>query len=165
MMAAHADQIAAQLSLTPEQTAQFKQINQDTMNKVKALKAQPPSDKKERAKALKGIMNERQSALAKIFSPDQMKRYVPIQQADRAAMATHMMARSVQLTDDQIQKVTQINLKAIQRMAEAGKQRRRMKQGQAMKAVMEQREVELQGVLTPQQWAAYEQMKEQRQAK
>jgi hypothetical protein len=159
MMDAQAQQVAQQLSLTPDQTAQLKQINLDALGKMKPLKAQSGSDKKAMAKGMQGILKDRQAALAAMMSPEQLKAYQPIQQADTAAVATNLMAGPLQLTDDQIQKITQINLKAIQNLTAASGERRRLKKKREMGSTMEEREAALKNVLTPPQWATYQQMK------
>jgi hypothetical protein len=63
MMAMRAERMVKELGLSPDQSKQLTQINADALGKMKALKENPPSDKKAMAKQMKGILSEREAAL------------------------------------------------------------------------------------------------------
>ena len=69
------------------------------------------------------------------------------------------MAAVLQLTDDQAQKVTQINLKFIQKLDAARHEQNKQKKERDIQAVMEERASGLKKVLTSEQWKAYQQLK------
>jgi hypothetical protein len=161
LMKMRADRMAQELGLTPDQSTQLTKINADAVGKMKALQANPPSDKKARAKQMKSILGDREAALKKLMSADQFKKYKTINQEDTAMMQTESMAHSLKLTDEQVEQVDKINLEAIQKMSSAKNERNKIKMARALRSAQDKKDGELKKVLTPEQWQTYEAMKEE----
>jgi len=161
LMQSRAASMAKQLGLNANQTTQITKINADALSKMKALSANPPADKMAVVQRMKTIGDNRQQSLSLMLTPDQMKKYKQINQEDTAMMQTEVMAHSLKLTDDQVDKIDKINLDAIQKMEAAKGQPYKIKMARTLRSAQQNKDAELQKVLTPEQWTSYQQMKEQ----
>jgi len=63
------------LKLTPEQEPQFTQVMTDSYQKMADAKTAAAGDKAKMKESMAGIMKDRDEALEKILTPDQMKIY------------------------------------------------------------------------------------------
>ena len=63
------------LKLTDEQAPQFESIMTDSYTKMAAAKTEAMGDKAKMKTAMDQIMKDREDALAKVLTPDQMKTY------------------------------------------------------------------------------------------
>jgi hypothetical protein len=94
---------------------------------------------------------------------DQLKNTSP---AERAAAQTMMMKSKLGLTDDQVSKIRALNLKYAEQMQPiiVGSEGPLMKMRDA-RNVEEQKEAELKGLLTPDQFQKFQTMKEEMREK
>ena len=65
----------ATLKLTPEQEPQFESIMADSYKKMSEAKTEAAGDKAKMKASMDGIMKEREEALSKVLTPEQMKTY------------------------------------------------------------------------------------------
>lgn len=63
------------LKITDEQAPQFEQVMTESYTKMAEAKTAAAGDKAKMKESMKGIMQEREEALAKVLTPDQMKIY------------------------------------------------------------------------------------------
>jgi hypothetical protein len=77
--------------------------------------------------------------------------------AERAGMQTDFMASKLELTPDQKRAVTDLNLKYANKMEPVIKgSGGPMVKGRQMREINQEKETELRGILSPQQWEKYE---------
>jgi len=63
------------LKLTPEQQPQFESVMKDSYEKMAEAKKDAAGDKAKMKASMESIMSDRETALGKILTPDQMKTY------------------------------------------------------------------------------------------
>jgi len=165
MLQSRAAMQAKNLGLTPDQTKQLVQINGTTLKQMQAIKANPPADKLDEAKALKSIMDSRQAALNKLLTPDQMKKYTATNQQDMASLMTDSMDTDQNLTDAQMDPIDTINLTYLQSMSSALSTPDKIQAIRTLKRAQKAQDNALQQVLTPDQWKQYQALQQQKKQK
>lgn len=78
------------LKLTPEQVPQFESVMTDSYKKMADAKTAAAGDKAKMKESMVSIMKDREDALAKILTPDQMKTYRAKMAQGSAKMKEHM---------------------------------------------------------------------------
>ena len=78
------------LKLTPEQVPQFESVMTDSYTKMAEAKTAAAGDKAKMKASMATIMKDREAALAKILTPDQMKTY----KAKLAEVSSKMKAKT-----------------------------------------------------------------------
>src|SRR5262245_36440715 len=77
------------LKLTPEQEPQFESIMTDSYKKMADAKTAAAGDKAKMKASMQGIMKDRDEALAKVLTPEQMKTYRTKMSQGSAKMKAH----------------------------------------------------------------------------
>jgi hypothetical protein len=162
---ARSEMHAQNLGLTPDQTKQLVQANGAALQQMQALKANPPSDKKDEMKALKSIMDSRKASLGKFLSPNQMKKMTETNQEDLASLMTLSMDADLSLTNAQMDQIDKANLNYIKKMSSAANGKRKVQAARALKSAQKDYESDLQKALTPDQWKQYQAMQQQKKEK
>jgi hypothetical protein len=163
------------LSLTDQQKSTAAGLNKTAATSLTQLAQKAKQDTTLKGKALfqqvMGIMKQRNAGLTKILSPDQQKLFGQHRVEQIADLQTKMMATQLKLTDDQIPKVYQVNLKAtgemmedMQKVQEARGKLKKMRGAKGLKSTSADKDKELKQILTPDQYEVYEKNKEAQQA-
>ena len=156
LLEARANKQARNLGLTPDQTQQIVQINSNALKQLQALKANPPADRMEAAKALRSIIDTRKAALGQLFTPEQMKKYTATNQKDAASLMTLSLDSALNLTNDQMKNTDKVNLAYIQKASAALNLSDKTEAVRALTMAQNDYDSALQKILTPDQWKQYQ---------
>jgi hypothetical protein len=165
----------AYLHLTDQQKPTALSLNKTAATSLVELTKKAKQDTSLKGKALAqqvlGIMKQRNAGLTKILTPEQQTLFKQHQVQQLADMQTKMMTTQLNLTDDQIPKVYQVNLKSTGQMMEEMEKikddKRKLKKARdakGLKSISADKDKELKQILTPDQYAKYEKNKEAQQA-
>ena len=158
------EQLKSELSLTPQQEAKVQEINVASASEVEKLLQKYGADTtaKSDAALVKGVLVARranQQALKKILTPVQWNDHQRNKAQRLAVTQTELMAYDLGLSTEQVLEVERINLdganklyKAIDKLPATPKPTRQQLR-EAAKPAFEERDAELQRVLTAAQWS------------
>jgi len=158
LLQTRANMQAKNLGLTEDQTKQLVQINGNALKQIEELKANPPADRMEAAKALKSIMDTRKAALSNLLTPEQMKKFVETNQRDMASLMTLSLDSNLKLTNDQMKKLDKVNLTYVQKVQSALNMSNKVEIAKALSMAGNDHDTELQKTLTADQWKQYQAM-------
>lgn len=82
------------LKLTDEQAPQFESVMTDSYTKMAAARTEAAGDKAKMKASMESIMKEREGALSKVLTPDQMKTYQSQVSKNVKSAKKHMAAQS-----------------------------------------------------------------------
>ncbi len=162
------------LKLTDQQKPQVLSLNKTAATSLVQLAQKADKDTTLQGKALcqqvMGIMKQRNTGLNKILSSDQQKLFTEHHLEQMVDLQTKMMAAQLNLTDEQIPKIYQVNLKSTEEMMKdmqkVKKDRRKLKKmrdAKSMKSDAGNKDKEMKQILTSDQYAKYEKNKDAQQ--
>jgi hypothetical protein len=169
------DSMTFQLSLTPQQASSVQDINETAVTQLLELSQKKTQDSTLKggamAKQVMAVMKQRDESVQKLLTPEQQKKYEEIKTERMAELQTQMMRTQLDLTDEQVPKVYQINYKYAKMMKanmgkakESDRKRGKAKAMKEAKSDSAEKDKELKGVLTEEQYKVYEQNKQEMQA-
>jgi hypothetical protein len=156
-----AQQIGKQLGLTNAQVTQLAKLNSGALKQVQVLLNTRPSDKEAARLRLQQVLSQRQQALQKLLTPDQLQQYQAIVVKDGAAFISEIVARKLQLSEDQVKQLNIVNQQIIQKLQTIAQNNPDPTQAaSAIDQVRAYKDREYQRVLTDAQWAQLKELKE-----
>lgn len=169
------DTMTRQLSLSEKQAAPVQSANETAVAQLLQLAQQKTQDTTLQGSALvkqvMGIIKQRDEAVQKLLTPDQMKRYEELKTERMADLQTQMMRTQLDLTEEQVPKVYKINYKYakimkanMQKVKESERRRQKAQAAKSAKADSAEKDKELKAVLNPEQYKVYEKNKQEMQA-
>jgi hypothetical protein len=118
-----------------------------------------------------GIMKERNDALKKVLTPDQLKLYQAHHLQQMAELETKLMTAQLNLTDEQVPQVYAVNLKStqaimgdVEKLKESKRKLQKLHSAKALKSDSGEKDKELKKILSADQFSKYEKNKEEMQA-
>jgi hypothetical protein len=169
------DTMTRQLSLTEKQAGSVQGLNETAVTQLLQLAQKKAVDSTMKggvlAKQVIGIMKQRDAALQKLLTPDQLKIYEQLKLERWTDLQTEMMRTQLDLTDAQVPQVYRINYKYIPiLMADVQKIQgndRKLKKARAAKSAQAdsaEKDKELKAIFSVAQYEVYIKNKQEMQA-
>lgn len=139
--------VQEELKLSDEQTKQVKELMDKQRESFQGLRDLSQEERRTKMQELNKANNE---AVAKILKPEQLKRVrqIALQRQGAAAVSNEEVAKELKITDEQKEKIREIQMKAGEEMRGLGfDEEARKKRQEAMKTMNEK----ITGVLTAEQ--------------
>jgi hypothetical protein len=116
--AAHerAAKIGKDLGLNDDQVTQLANLNIGVLKQLQVLFNTRPMDKDAEKLKLQQMMRQRQAALEKLMTPDQLAQYQASTQKDWAGLISEIVARKLKLNKDQVKQLNTINQQIIHKL-------------------------------------------------
>lgn len=156
------------LKLSPEKSSQMTSINEQMLTSVleayKPVKSNPSATEADKKAAMEKSMTaikNRDAAIRKLLTKDEMAIYKAHQRESRAMAQTKIMSQQLDLSPEQENKIEAINLEASKKLPENDKEmaemdrNEKMDRARAMRKVQQEKEKAYADVLTPDQMKKY----------
>jgi len=158
------------LQMTDQQTTNVRALNQTAATGLIQLAQKAKQDTTFKGRPLVqqvlAVMKKRNTGLSKILSPNQMDAFQVHRVEQLADLQTRMMIVQLDLTDDQIPQVYDLNLAEagnmvgdVENIQSSKNKWQKAKAGKALKSDMKDKDKAMKELLSPNQYALYEQNK------
>jgi len=156
-----AAKIGKDLGLSDEQSTQLANLNIGVLKQLQVLFNTRPMDTDAEKLKLQQMVRQRQTALEKLMTPDQLTKYQASTQKDWAGLISEIVARQLKLSADQVKRLDTINQQIIHKLQTiAGSGKSPSDQRKAIAQVRSWKDQQYARVLTASQMASLKQMRQ-----
>ena len=148
--------------LTEEQTEKILSANLQALQR--SLQVYPMAvEKSKMARSIRRILQDRENELKKIFQPDQWRKLQMTRLEQTLRFRTEMAVLVLQLSIEQAEHLAAIHEEALQKVITAQKHllADKKKMIEAVAAIHQEREEEIEKVLSPEQWRTYQETRKE----